>query len=264
MRIGTRLDLENPRTFNAKLQWLKLNYYDPAQAEQVDKHAAKAWVAEIVGNEYVIPTIAVFDTVDEIDFECLPESCVIKTTHDSGGVVIVKDKNSLDVDAAREKLGRSLANNYYFNGREPQYKDIVPRIIVEPLIVDSVDGQLRDYKFFCFDGEVKALFVASDRQEGQVKFDYFDESFTLLPMRQDYLNATVTPSKPERFKEMVEISEKLSAGYPQMRVDLYEANGKIYFGEMTFYHFGGLHRFFPAKWDRLWGDWITLPDPIRR
>ncbi|MGO1737258.1 MAG: ATP-grasp fold amidoligase family protein [Leucobacter sp.] len=263
LRFGKRLHLDEPTTFNEKLQWLKLNYQDPAKATLVDKFEVKAWVAEQIGVEHVIPTLGVYETVEAIDFDALPSAFVLKATHDSGGVVLVRDKSQLDVSAAREKLQRSLNRSYFEAGREPEYKLVKPRIIAEPFIVDDEIGQLRDYKFFCFDGEVKAMFVASDRAEGQLKFDYFDADYNPLDLRQPYPTSTVKPPKPARYDEMLELSRKLSQGQPHVRVDLYEANGRLYFGEMTFFHFGGMQPFIPAKWDKIWGDWLTLPEPIR-
>lgn len=263
LRFGRRLDLENPRTYNAKLQWLKLNYRDPSKSFLVDKHEVKNWVVSQIGSQHVIPTLGVYDDVDEIDFDALPDAFVLKATHDSGGVVLAPDKSMLDIQRAKEKLRRSLRRSYFYNGREPQYRDLRPRIIAEPFIVDKTVGQLHDYKFFCFDGEVKALFVASDRASGNVKFDYFDADYSPLKLRQPYPSSAVPPAKPERYDEMLEISRKLSQGHPHVRVDLYEVNGHVYFGEMTFFHFSGLQPFTPSEWDKTWGDWLKLPDPVR-
>nr|MBS1901049.1 glycosyl transferase [Actinomycetota bacterium] len=255
--------LRHPKTYNEKLQWLKLNYRVPGEWVLVDKAEVKNRVAELIGDEYLIPTLGLYESVDEIDFDALPDAFVLKCTHDSGGVVLAPDKSALDRDAARRKLDQTMAKNYFYGGREPHYRHIRPRIIAEPFLQDGEKGQLLDYKFFCFDGEVKALFIASDRASGHVKFDYFDADFRPLGIRQPYPNSEILPSKPHRYEEMLEIARTLSAGHPHVRVDLYEVDGRVYFGELTFYHFGGMQPFHPEKWDRIWGDWLTLPSPVR-
>jgi len=252
-------NLRNPSTYNEKLQWLKLNHRVPEHSRLVDKQAVKQIIAAEIGQEYVIPTLAVYQSADEIDFEALPDAFVLKCTHDSEGVAIVKDKSSADQVAIRERLRAALRQNFYYIGREPHYRDILPRIIAEPYIVDKTHGQLLDYKFFCFDGEVKAMFIASDRVSGNVKFDYFNADFTPLDLRQPYPNSDPLPAKPERYEEMLEISQKLSQGHPHVRVDLYEVEGRVYFGELTFFHFSGFAPFHPPKWDEIWGEWLTLP-----
>lgn len=255
-------DLRNPSTYNEKLQWLKVNYRIPAHSRLVDKQAVKKIVATEVGDEYVIPTLAVYESADDIDFDALPDSFVLKCTHDSEGVALVRDKSSADSAEIREKLRAALKQNFYYIGREPHYRGIPPRIIAETYIEDTTRGQLLDYKFFCFDGEVKAMFIASDRAFGNVKFDYFDADFTPLDIRQSYPNSAVPPAKPERYEEMLVISRKLSKGHPHVRVDLYEVDGRVYFGELTFFHFSGFAPFTPPKWDEIWGGWLNLPAPV--
>lgn len=262
LRVGEFLNLKNPQTYNQKLQWLKLNYRVQDEWKLVDKFEAKAIVSSQIGAERVVPTLALYHDPADICFDELPQSFVLKCTHNSGGVVLVKDKNVLNEDAAREKLAHALRRNYFFNGREHHYRDIKPRIIAEPFLEDAAKGQLLDYKFFCFNGEVRAMFVASDRSTGNVKFDYFDANFHPLDLRQLYPKSQVPPERPQLYEEMLDIARTLSQSHPHVRVDLYEANGQIYFGEMTFYHFGGMHRFRPAKWDRIFGEWLTLPEPL--
>nr|MBS1901046.1 glycosyl transferase [Actinomycetota bacterium] len=251
----------NPRTFNEKLQWLKLNYRISEDAALVDKHEVKDIVAARIGEEHVIPTLAVYDSAEEIDFDALPDAFVLKCTHDSEGVALVKDKSATDLEAVRAKLQAALAQNFYPIGREPHYRDLRPRIIAEPFLEDTTHGQLLDYKFFCFDGEVKALFIASDRSSGDVKFDYFDADYNPLDIRQSYPNSATPPAKPSRYDEMLSIARTLSQGHPHVRVDLYEVDGRVYFGELTFFHFSGFAPFHPPHWDRVWGDWLTLPAP---
>lgn len=256
-------DLRNPSTYNEKLQWLKLNYRIAEDTILVDKYEVKGVVRELVGAEYVIPTLGVYDTVEDIDFDELPESFVLKCTHDSGGVVVVRDKSLIDVALVRDELRQTLGRNYYYNGREPHYLDIQPRIIAEPFLEDATHGQLLDYKFFCFDGDVKAMFVASDRASGNVKFDYFDADFSPLDIRQPYPNSPTLPARPDSYEEMLDIARQLSQGHPHVRVDLYEVNGHVYFGELTFFHFSGFQPFNPSEWDEVWGNWLRLPAPIR-
>ena len=259
--MGVELNLDNPTTFNEKLQWLKLYDRKPIYTAMVDKCEAKKYVADIIGEEYIIPTIAVYDSFDEINFDALPDKFVLKCTHDSGGLAICKDKNTFDVNRAKKRINKSLKNNFYYRYREWPYKDVKPRIIAEQYMEDGETKELRDYKFFCFDGAVEALFIATDRQKPgeDVKFDFFDAEFNHLDMRQGHENAAITPNKPTQFEKMKELASKLSCGIPHVRVDFYEVNGKVYFGELTFYHFSGVVPFVPEEWDTTFGNWIKLP-----
>ena len=260
--MGYDLDLDDPKTFNEKLQWLKLHDRKPIYTTMADKYAVKEYVASIIGNEYVVPAFGVWDRFEDIDFKSLPDQFVLKCTHDSGGLVICTDKEQIDWDKAKHKIQKCLKNNYFWRGREWPYKDIKPRILAEKYMVDEETKELRDYKFFCFDGVPLYLFIATDRQKGddQVKFDYFDIDFNRLPMRQAiHPNSTYDIPKPDTYDEMVDIASKLSKGIPQVRIDLYEVNGRVYFGEYTFYHHCGLVPFIPEKYDRIFGDHITLP-----
>lgn len=262
IRMGYNLDLDNPKTFNEKIQWLKLYDRKPIYTSMVDKYTAKQYVADRIGEEYIIPTLGVWDKFDDIDFDDLPNQFVLKCTHDSGGLVICRDKNFLDKQKAKEKIERSLKKNYYWSGREWPYKDVKPRIIAEQYMEDTRTEELRDYKFFCFDGVAKALFIATERQkEGEeVKFDFYDMNFKHLDFRQGHPNAAECPAKPETFNEMRKIAERLSKGIPHLRVDFYEVNGKAYFGELTFSHFSGMVPFDPEEWDTTFGEWIKLPE----
>lgn len=254
-------NFKNPETYNEKLNWLKLYDRRSEYPGMVDKYEAKKYVAQIIGDEYIIPTLGVWDSFDDIDFHALPDQFVLKCTHDSEGVVIVADKSKMDIDAAEEKLTDALHQNFYYIGREWPYKSIKPRIIAEEYMEDHVDGELRDYKFFCFDGVPKVMFIASDRSKGDVKFDYFDLGFNHLDIKQKYPNAG-TIRKPETFDKMVELSRVLSKGYPHIRVDFYEVDGKLYFGELTLYHFSGFMPFQPEKWDKIFGEWLKLPQKL--
>lgn len=261
IRMGKSLNLKNPTTYNEKLQWLKLYDHNIEYASMVDKYAVKQYVSDKIGNKYVIPTLGVWDNFDDIDFNTLPDRFVLKCTHDSGGLVICKDKSTFNKNKAKKKINSSLNRNYYLTGREWPYKNVSPRIIAEVYMEDEKTAELRDYKFFCFNGEVKAMFIATERQKTgeEVKFDFFDANFNHLPIRQGHPNAKVPPKKPECFEEMKELAAKLSLGIPHVRVDFYEVNEQVFFGEMTFFHFSGMMPFEPEEWDYRFGEWITLP-----
>lgn len=214
------------------------------------------WIKNLGG--YTIPTLGVWDKFEDIDFNSLPEQFVLKCTHDSEGLVIVKEKSQLNVEEAKEKIETALKQNFYYIGREWPYKNVKPRIIAEKYMEDHVDKELRDYKFFCFDGEPKLMFVASERSLGDTKFDYFDLEFNHLDIKQKYPNANAPVRKPVTFEKMVEFSKILSKGFPHVRVDFYEVDGNLYFGELTFYHFSGLMPFKPEKWDKILGDYLKI------
>ena len=262
LSLGRKLNLDNPQTYSEKLQWLKLYDRRPEYTKMVDKYAAKDYVANKVGQEYVVPTYGVWDKVEDIEWEKLPKQFVLKTTHDSGGIVICRDKETLDKEAAISKLRIGLAQDFYYVGREWPYKNVPHRIIAEKYLEPRPDTHdLPDYKFFCFDGEVKAMFIATDRgKKGeQVKFDYFTPDFEPLPFKQSHPHASKMPEKPKNFGLMKEIASKLSQGLPHVRVDLYEVEEKVFFGELTLYHFSGFAPFHPDEWDKVFGDMLTLP-----
>ena len=259
-KMGKKLNIDNPKTYNEKLQWIKLYDHNPLYTKLVDKFEVKSYVADVIGQEYIIPTIGVWDSFDDIDFKKLPNQFVLKCTHDSGGLVICKDKSLLNIPEAKKKITKCLKRNFYYFGREWPYKNVQPRIIAEEYMEDSKTGELRDYKFFAFDGEVKALFVATERQKigEDVKFDFFDENYNHLDFRQGHENARILPEKPTNFEKMKGLAEQLSIGLKEVRVDFYEVDGQIYFGEMTFFHHGGWTAFDPDEWDYKFGEWIEL------
>lgn len=260
IRTGKELDLENPVTYTEKLQWLKLYDHRPEYATMVDKFAAKEYVAERIGPEYVVPLLGVWDQVEDIDFDSLPERFVLKTTHDSGGIVVCNDKSSLDIAAAKKKLRYFLRRNYYVHNREWPYKNVPHRIIAEAYMEDTSTKELRDYKFFTFGGEPKVLYIAQGRgSSGETVADFFDMEFNHLPFTIDHDMAPVPPEKPKCFEEMKRLAAILSEGTPQLRVDFYEVDGKVYFGEMTFFHCSGMAPFHPEQWDRIFGEWVVLP-----
>lgn len=256
------LNLKNPKTYNEKLQWLKLYHRRPEYSRLVDKYEAKLIVEDVVGSEYIIPTLGVWDRVEDIDFHSLPNQFVLKCTHDCGGLVICKDKSQLNIEETKQILNTALRSNFYHIGREWPYKNVRPRILAEAYMEDTKTGELRDYKFYCFDGEPKVMLLASDRQtEGEEsKFDFYDMGFEHLDFRRGHPNSDRPVKKPETFDAMRKLAEQLSQGLPHVRVDLYEVNGKNYFGELTFYPGNGMTRFEPEEWDYTLGDWITLPE----
>lgn len=260
-RMGKLLNLNNPQTFNEKLQWLKLYGRRPIDTVLSDKYAVKEYISKVIGSEYVIPLIGVWDRFEDIDFNSLPDQFVMKCTHNSGGIVVCKNKVMLDLEKAKTVLTNALSHNFYVRSREKAYRDIPPRIIAEEYMEDSKTKELRDYKFFCFDGVPKILFVASERQkEGEeTKFDFFDMDYKHLPFTNGHPNADVLPERPLKFDEMKRLAAKLSKGIPHVRVDFYEVDGKVYFGEMTYSHWGGTMPFDPEEWDYTLGSYIKLP-----
>lgn len=262
--LGHKLDLENPKTYSEKLQWIKLYDRKPVYMEMVDKYLAKEYVAGIIGDEYIIPTYGVWDHFEDIDFDTLPDQFVLKCTHDSGGLVICENKQKFDKESARRKITKCLKKNYYWAGREWPYKDLKPRIIAEKYMQDGASGELPDYKYFTFNGKVKSLFIATDRQNSQeeTKFDFYDEQFNHLDFTNGHPNASKPIQKPGNFELMKELAEKLSSGIPHLRVDFYEIDGKVYFGELTFFHWSGFVPFSPETWDAKFGEWLELPDRL--
>ena len=235
-RINKKLNLKNPQTFNEKLQWLKLYDRNPEYTKMVDKYEAKKYVSDMIGEEYIIPTIGIYDKFEDINFDELPNEFVIKCTHDSGGLVVCKDKEKLNLEEARIKINKSLKRNYYYSGREWPYKNIKPRIIIEKYMVDESGTELKDYKFFCFNGEPKMLFIATDRPDN-TKFNFYDIEFNKLPFKQHYPNFDKKIEKPKSFKQMIELAKKLSKNIPHVRVDFYDVNGKIYFRRINIFPF---------------------------
>lgn len=256
---GRKLNLDNPTRYSEKLQWIKLYDRCPLYSMLVDKYEVKTYVSERIGEEYIIPTLGVWNAFDDISFENLPDQFVLKCTHDSGGLVICTDKKQLNIDNARTKINKSLKTNYYKLFREWPYKNVTPRILAEKFMVDNATGELRDYKFYCFDGVVRALGIYSDRGAGKTtKADYFDRDFNWLDLKWGYEHATERPEKPSLYDKMIEIAESLSQGFPEVRVDLYLCNNRVYFGELTFFDGGGFDGFEPDSWDEVFGSWIAL------
>ena len=261
LKMGYPLDLKNPQTFNEKLQWLKLYNRKSEYTQMVDKYAVKEYVAKIIGKEYIIPTIGVWDKFEQIDFSALPERFVLKTTNGGGGggVVICNDKNHLDITDAKKRLEKSLSSDIYRNLREWPYKNVKKRIIAEEFKQDS-DGELKDYKFFCFNGKVEFFKIDFSRFVNH-HANYYDRNGELLPFGE--ADFPPLPEKvldiPKNLSKMIEIAERLSTGIPLLRVDLYNIDDRIYFGELTFFPASGLGQFVPPKWDKILSKYLTLP-----
>lgn len=261
LHMGKSLNLKNPRTFTEKLNWLKVNLRNENYSRLVDKYEVKQFVTErLGGDEHVIKNLGVWNSFDEINFDSLPNQFVLKTTNGGGNtsVVICKDKMKLNIEECRKKLTLKSGKIFLWS-REYPYYNVVPRIIAEEFIKTN-DDELSDYKIFCFNGEPKFLFVGTERQKKgtEVKFDFFDTEFNHLPIRNGHENSSHQIPRPKNFEEMLEIAKKLSAGFPHVRVDLYNVNGKIYFGEMTFFHFAGFVPFEPEEWDEKFGEFLKL------
>ncbi|WP_025162158.1 ATP-grasp fold amidoligase family protein [Paraclostridium bifermentans] len=259
--IGKNLNLKNPKTYNEKLQWLKLHDRNPKYTKLVDKYEVRSYISEEIGEEYLIPLVGVYETFDEIKFNELPDKFVLKCTHDSGGVVICKDKSKFDIDNARKKINKCIKRNFYYLGREWPYKNIKPKIVCEKYMEDENIGELRDYKFMCFNGEVKCLFVCLNRNtQSGLNVDFYNLEWEKMEFERHYPRSEEIIEKPHNFKKMIKLAEKLAKDIPFVRVDFYEINKKIYFGELTFYPGCGFEEFTPEYYDELLGSWINLPN----
>lgn len=263
--MGKNLDLNNPSTYNEKLQWLKINDHNPEYIVMVDKYEVKQYVKNLIGEEYIIPTLGVWDKFEDIDFNILPNKFVLKCTHDSGGLVICTNKETLNKKAAKEKIQKCLKRNYYWSGREWPYKDVPKKIIAEKYITDAGEDnnensvELKDYKFYCFNGEVKLCGIYSDRNSNcSTKADYFDRNFNYVDLTWGYDHSRNKISKPEMYEEMIHIAEILAKDIPHVRVDLYCSGKRIYFGELTFYDGSGFDKIEPIDWDYKLGSYINL------
>ena len=256
-----KLDLEKPQTYNEKLQWLKLNDRKNGYTKMVDKYEAKKYVASVIGEQYISPTLGVWEKFKDINFEILPKQFVLKPTHTSGDVFICKDKNNIDYKKLKKKVNKWLKRKYYFLHREWPYKNVKPRIIAETYIENKEEIGLKDYKFMCFNGKVKCSFVCTNRNSKQgLSVDFFDLNWKKMPFTRHYPNSGEHINKPINYNQMLQLAEKLAKNIPFVRVDFYEVNRKIYFGELTFYPGAGFEEFSPEKYDRVLGEWLDLPE----
>lgn len=255
------INWNNPETFNEKLQWLKIYNQDERHIHIVDKFEVKPIVASLIGEEYIIRTLGVWNSFDELNFDMLPNRFVLKCTHDSGGIVICRDKATFDRKRAKKFIESCLKHNYFYIGREWPYKHVQPRIIAEEYLENETgEENINDYKFMCFDGEVKCSFVCTDRQSKDgLKVTFYDRKWDKMPLERKYLASKKEIEKPKNYDLMIALAEKLSKGFSFVRIDLYEVNGKVYFGEYTLYPGNGMERFRPDEWDKKMGSWIKLP-----
>lgn len=259
IRCGYELNLENPATYNEKLQWLKLFDKNPLYHKLADKYLVREYVAERIGEKYLIPLLGYWDNPKDIDFTKLPSQFVIKCNHNSGlGMIICKDKNSLDFNKAREQISNGFREDYFKVGREWAYKDIQKKIVCEKYMKSTNSDDLPDYKFFCCDGKFKFLLVCTNRHT-HLNNDWFDEGLHHLPCINGPKNNRDGIVLPENIQEMIILAEKLSQGIPHIRIDLYNVDNSIFFGEMTFYESSGFAPFKPKEYDLLFGSYIKLP-----
>lgn len=258
-RVGYKLNLKDPKTFNEKLQWLKLYNRNPLYTILVDKYAVKSYVAKKIGEEYVVPTLDVWNDAREIDFDALPDQFVLKTTNGGGGcdVVICKDKSKLDKGFVVKQLNQSLKRNIYKTFREWPYKNVPPRIIAEKYMEDE-NGALNDFKVLCFNGVPKITEHHQGRFSSHTQ-DFYDENWMLMPITQGTPLSGKKIEKPILFDKMMALSSELSKNIPHVRVDWYFVRDQLYFGEMTFYDASGFDEFEPKEYNRIFGDWIKLP-----
>ena len=258
--FGRWPDLKNPKTFNEKLNWLKLYDRNPLYTVMVDKYEAKKYVANLIGEEYIIPTFGVWEKGEDIDFDALPDKFVLKATHDSGRVIICRDKSKLDRKKAVEEMNKSLKRDFYAVTREWPYKNVKRRIIAEQLLEPLSGGDIADYKVHNFNGIPKVILVCRDRfADTGLTEDFFDIGWTHLNVRRPgHPNAPIAESRPAELDKMLELSEKLSNGYPFMRTDFYTIGGKVYFGEITLYPASGAVPFEPSEYDDLFGDNLKI------
>lgn len=257
--MGKKLNLKDPKTFNEKLQWLKLYDRKLEYSKMVDKYEAKLYVADKIGEEYIVPNYGIWDNFDDIDFDKLPDQFVLKCTHDCGGLIICRDKSKLDINGAREKINKCLKKEYFWDSREWPYKAVKPRIIAEKYMENSTRG-LRDYKFYCFNGKVPYLYISEGLEDhATANISFLTRDWEFAPFgRSDYAPFSELPEKPEKFEKMLKIAEKLSEGHAFLRVDLYEIQGDIYFSELTFSPCSGMMPFTKEEWNNKLGDMIDL------
>jgi len=257
--FGYPLDLENPKTFNEKLQWLKLYDNGPIKTRLADKYAVREWVAEKIGSEYLVPLLGVWDKFDDIDFDALPDKFVLKANHGSGWNSIVTSKRKFDKRKARILFNDWMKTNYSFrfeHDLELIYKDIAPKIIAEEYL-ETNSGDLKDYKILCFNGEPEYILVMTNRFSG-LNVNVFDLYWNKVPFEIGYPPNSNTLQKPDKLPDMIEIAKKLCKGFYHVRIDLYENNGKVYFGEMTFHGGSGYWKINPFKWNEILGQLIEI------
>lgn len=264
LKLGYELNLENPRSFNEKIQWLKIHDRNPEYTKLVDKYEVRKYISDKIGEDYLIPLLGVWDNVEDINFDKLPNKFVLKCNHNSGlGMCICENKDLLDIKKVKKELKKGLKENYYLTGREWPYKNVKRKIIAEKYMSNNFPNDLEkgllDYKFMCFNGTVRCSFVCSERfsKEG-LKVTFFDKNWNMMPFERKYPRSKKNIPKPQNYEKMIELAEKLAENIPFVRVDLYEINGKIYFGELTFHPGSGMEEFMPVDADYELGSWLNL------
>ncbi len=257
--IGKKLNLNNPKTFNEKLQWLKLYDRKPEYTIYADKFKVRKYIEKTIGAEYLIPLLGVYNNFEELDFNKLPNQFILKPNHTSGDIFICRDKSEINYKELNRKIDGWLKRNYYWLQREWPYKNIKPKILCEKYMVDESGIELKDYKILCFNGKVLCSFVGLNRYSNNgLNVDFYDIDWKTMPFKRHYpISGTLIP-KPKNYNKMIEISEKLSKGIPFVRIDFYEPNGILYFGEFTFFPGSGFEEFSPEKYDYLLGSWLKL------
>ena len=253
------LDLDNPKTYNEKIQWMKLYDSTPLKTRLADKYLVRDWVKKKIGEEYLIPLLGVWDNFDEIDFDKLPNQFVLKANHGCGWNIIVKDKSTFDREEARKKFDVWMHTNWAFKyGLELQYTNIPPKIIAEEYLENN-DDDLYDYKVFCFDGKAESVMFLSDRKQ-KLKMSFYDLQWNKLPFVYSFPQNPDEVPRPKNLELMINLAEKLAEGFPHVRVDFYVLNdGSIKFGEMTFTSAGGTCKWNISEQDKVYGDLIKLP-----
>lgn len=261
LKMGYELDLTNPKTFNEKLQWIKLYDRKKEYVKYVDKYLVREYIADTIGEQYLIPLLGVYEKSDDIDFDKLPNRFVLKCNHNSGtGMYICKDKSAMNISKVKKGLDKGLKEDYYRGaGREWPYKEVPRRIVCEAYMEDE-NGVLNDYKVLCFDGKPYYIEYHSGRFTGDHRQDWYDINWNKTSITQSEMPCTDSAvEQPECFEEMLELSRKLSKGIPHVRVDWYCAKGKLYFGEMTFFDGSGYVPFDDFQIDVMLGNLIKLP-----
>lgn len=256
--FGRWINFKNPTSFNEKMQWLKVYDRKHEYTRMVDKYEVRQYIAECVGAQYLVPLLGVWNSADDIDFDSLPNEFVLKCTHDSGGIIICRDKRKLDIPAIRKKLNKALSRKFYYYSREWPYKNVTPRIISEALLYDEEDPDLKDYKFMCFEGVHKCTFVCSNRHSYGLNITIYDSEWKRMPVVRHHPPSKSELRRPDNYQEMRDIAELLSRNMHFLRVDFYECNSRLYVGELTFYPGGGFEEFTPSEWDEKLGSWIKL------
>ena len=260
--MGRKLNLKNPKEYNEKLQWLKLNDRKPEYAIMVDKYEVRGYIAELLGEQYLIPCLGIYDSVEDIDIDALPDKFVLKCTHDSGSVEICKDKSCYDMEGAKHRLSQAMKRNYYATYREWPYKYVKPRIIAEGYL-EGDEGDLKDYKVMCFNGEAKIIEVHENRfVEGKVHTQtFYDREWEIVPLTQVETVTVDKPSeRPRQLEEILRLSELIAKDMYHARIDWYIEGDKIYFGEITFYDGSGFESVSTPEMERMLGDMIKLPE----